>query len=189
MGLEQARFGQTCSTYPIQQNTDKQRMLSEEAAAVRFLSEWGMPMRNLISLSIVLITLAVTMGCQGTSSETTSRTTERPSSFVFTAAGDYGSSKDTTAALDLIARSGASFNLALGDLSYADAPESEWCDYVRSRVGDRVPFQLLPGNHEDDFGEHGHITRFAACCRTGWTLSVIIPRSITSITGAWLDSS
>ena len=22
---------------------------------------------------------------------------------------------------------------------------------------------LLPGNHEDDFGEHGHITQFAKC--------------------------
>jgi 3',5'-cyclic AMP phosphodiesterase CpdA len=62
-----------------------------------------------------------------------------------------------------MARSGASFNLALGDLSYTDAPESEWCDYVHSRVGDKFPFQLVAGNHEDDFGGDGHISEFATC--------------------------
>jgi hypothetical protein len=82
---------------------------------------------------------------------------------VFTAAGDYGSSKATTATLDLIARSDAGFNLALGNLSYTDAPESKWCDYVHSKVGKAFPFQLAAGNHEDDFGEDGHIREFASC--------------------------
>src|SRR3712207_298033 len=116
---------------------------------------------------IAQIIFAAAIGCQGPESETSSKPTaedangtEAAGSFVFTAAGDYGSSKDTTATLDLIARSGASFNLALGDLSYTDAPESDWCRYVRSRVGDRFPFQLLAGNHEDDFGGDGHISEF-----------------------------
>jgi len=84
--------------------------------------------------------------------------------FVFTTAGDYGFSDDTSVTLDLIARSGASFHLALGDLSYSSTlSESSWCDYVRSRVGATFPFQLIAGNHEDDFGGNGHITNFAAC--------------------------
>jgi hypothetical protein len=40
---------------------------------------------------------------------------------------------------------------------------SKWCDYVRSKVGKTFPFQLVAGNHEDDFGEDGHISEFAAC--------------------------
>jgi hypothetical protein len=120
-------------------------------------------MRILSSLMVALIAIAVAAGCRGPGSETTSQTTEPASGFAFTAAGDYGSGKDTTATLDLMARSGASFNLALGDLSYSDAPESEWCDYVRSKVGDRFPFQLIAGNHEDDFGGDGHISKFATC--------------------------
>src|SRR5690349_20627618 len=38
--------------------------------------------------------------------------------FTFTAAGDYGQTAYTTANLRYIARSGASFHLALGDYSY-----------------------------------------------------------------------
>lgn len=126
-------------------------------------------MRLLPLLLAAFVVLAVAMGCGDSGSGTPPRTTgsgETDGSaggFVFTAAGDYGSSKDTTATLDLIARSDADFNLALGDLSYADVPETEWCDYVRSRVGETFPFQLVAGNHEDDFGEDGHITEFAAC--------------------------
>src|SRR5918992_5798607 len=127
-------------------------------------------MRSLTSSLIALVAFAAAMGCQGPASETSSNpttedanVTEAADSFVFTAAGDYGFNKDTTATLDLIARSGASFNLALGDLSYTDAPESDWCAYVHSRVGKTFPFQLVAGNHEDDFGEHGHISEFADC--------------------------
>jgi hypothetical protein len=117
----------------------------------------------LVAVTFLVAFVAVT-GCQGPAEQTDpEETTEVARSVVFTAAGDYGSSADTTATLDLMARSGADFNLALGDLSYADAPESEWCDYVRSRVGDELPFQIVAGNHEDDYGEHGHITKFAAC--------------------------
>ncbi len=79
-------------------------------------------MRRLTSFLIAVITFAAAMGCQGPRSETSSKPTtedtsitEAASRFVFTAAGDYGASKDTTATLDLIARSSASFNLALGD--------------------------------------------------------------------------
>lgn len=84
--------------------------------------------------------------------------------FVFTAAGDYAWTEETAATLELMARSGASFNLALGDFSYNSVlPESSWCDFVQSKVGDSFPFQLLAGNHEDDFGGDGHIENFATC--------------------------
>jgi hypothetical protein len=85
-----------------------------------------------------------------------------PITFVFTAAGDYGSSRDAAATLDGIGRSGASFNLALGDLSYSKMPEANWCDFVKARV--TFPFQLIAGNHEDESGiGDGHIINFAAC--------------------------
>ena len=83
--------------------------------------------------------------------------------FVFTTAGDYGTNAAAAATLKLLPSSGAAFHLALGDLSYENDRELTWCDWVRARVGEAFPFLLLAGNHEDDFGEHGHITRFAEC--------------------------
>ncbi len=79
-------------------------------------------MRHLPYFLITLMVFAVAVGCQDSGSRTPARTTEPADgtgprgSFVFTAAGDYGSSRATTATLDLIARSDAGFNLALGDL-------------------------------------------------------------------------
>jgi hypothetical protein len=53
--------------------------------------------------------------------------------FIFTAAGDYGENRDASAVLNGIASSGASFNLALGDLVEGQfSTESAWCDYVKS---------------------------------------------------------
>lgn len=83
--------------------------------------------------------------------------------FLFTSAGDMGTGPEASATLDVIARSGAAFHLALGDLAYNREPESMWCNYVISKVGARFPFQLLAGNHEEDFGEAGHITNFVQC--------------------------
>ena len=82
---------------------------------------------------------------------------------VFTAAGDYGTTAEAAATLDLVTRSNAGFHLALGDLSYNNEPEARWCHWVANRVGTSFPFMLTPGNHEDDFGEHGSITGFAEC--------------------------
>src|SRR5512147_1581375 len=71
-----------------------------------------------------------------------------PTSFVFTAGGDYSANSSTTASLNLIPTTGASFHLALGDFSYSQlVPESAWCDYVKSHVGSTFPFELLSGNH------------------------------------------
>src|SRR5438270_10128853 len=54
-------------------------------------------------------------------------------SFTFTAVGDYGQTKNTTANLQYIASSGVKFNLALGDLNY-DYPTvsaQQWSSYVK----------------------------------------------------------
>ena len=86
-----------------------------------------------------------------------------PTSFSFAAAGDHSANSRTTASLDLLASSGASFYVALGDMSYGQVtPESAWCDYVRAHVGASFPFEVLAGNHEDN-GPDGLIENFAAC--------------------------
>jgi 3',5'-cyclic AMP phosphodiesterase CpdA len=82
----------------------------------------------------------------------------------FVAAGDFGMTSDASATLEMMSQARPDFILALGDLSYsATRPESDWCDYVRSKVGPTLPFQLMSGNHEDDFGKEGEIRKFAAC--------------------------
>jgi hypothetical protein len=81
----------------------------------------------------------------------------------FAAAGDHGSTDATTASLSALASSGATFYLALGDLSYGSTgAEQSWCDLVTSRVGSSYPFELVSGNHDDD-GSNGFIDSFAAC--------------------------
>ena len=96
-------------------------------------------------------------------------------SFVFNAVGDFGGYTDTTAGLNLIPSSGAAFTLALGDLSYGSfTPESAWCDYIKSKVGNTYPFELISGNHESN-GQDGLIDNFAAC----------LPDRIGNITGTY----
>jgi len=113
--------------------------------------------RSLACASACLVALTACSRQAATSSQAVS------ADFVFTAAGDYGTSPGAAATLDLVRRSSARFHLALGDLAYNNEPEANWCQWVARRVGGTFPFLLLPGNHEDDFGEHGHITRFAEC--------------------------
>lgn len=85
--------------------------------------------------------------------------------FVFSAAGDYGASPATEATLEAIGRSKAAFHLAVGDLSYGQlTPETAWCEFVRSRVGDDFPFQILAGNHDSDGEASGqHVDGFREC--------------------------
>jgi len=84
--------------------------------------------------------------------------------FTFTASGDHGATGATTASLDMIAASGARFHLALGDMSYDDiVPESGWCDYLKSHLGQTFPFEVVVGNHEEDSRVDGFIRNFAAC--------------------------
>ena len=72
------------------------------------------------------------------------------SSFSFTAAGDYGQTSSTTANLNYIAGTGASFNLALGDLNYHPATVSAdvWSSYVKSNLPVNFPFEIVDGAHD-----------------------------------------
>ena len=90
-----------------------------------------------------------------------------PTSFVFAAAGDHGANATTAGSLAALDASPASFYLAVGDLDYDETPtDAAWCDYVHQHMplkGSSFPFEVVTGNHEDDFGPNGSILNFAAC--------------------------
>jgi len=71
-------------------------------------------------------------------------------SFTFTAAGDYGQTAHTTATLKYIGKSGASFDLALGDLNYGypGVSASSWSTYVKSYLSGTFPFEIVAGEHD-----------------------------------------
>ena len=115
---------------------------------------------------LILPVIFLVMVRQLVSKTVTSRA-QVPPSFTFTAAGDYSShATRTTAVLNGInpANSEASFNWALGDLSYGSKkPETAWCDYVKGIVGETFPFELIAGNHEDDGPAGNNIDNFELC--------------------------
>ena len=89
-----------------------------------------------------------------------------PSSFIFTTAGDYGANNHATSVLSTMnpVNSSASFNLVVGDFSYANLiPETAWCDYVKNNVGQDFPFELVSGNHEDNELSGNNIDNFVTC--------------------------
>ena len=83
------------------------------------------------------------------------------SSFVFTAAGDHGFNATTGRSIDVVAASGSSFYLALGDLSYTFGGEWGWCSYFKSKFND---VEIIAGNH--DVGENwgGNIDNYIQYC-------------------------
>jgi PKD repeat protein len=81
-----------------------------------------------------------------------------------TAAGDYGARSSTATVLQKIAELDPDAHLAIGDLAYGDvATEKAWCDYVKARVGEGFPFELVSGNHESLDQTNGLINNFGAC--------------------------
>jgi len=112
-----------------------------------------------------------------TATPTPTPSTPAPASFSFGAVGDLGATSNTSAVLNAVGPSGVNFFLALGDLKYTDVPtETDWCNYVKARVGNTFPFELIAGNHEDD-GPDGLITNFAAC----------LPHRLGSQTGTYAE--
>lgn len=79
-----------------------------------------------------------------------------------TAVGDIGYSAEAAATLTKIGELNPDAHMALGDLAYTGDPETQWCDFVKSKVGADFPFELVAGNHESN-GQHGHINNFSAC--------------------------
>jgi hypothetical protein len=83
--------------------------------------------------------------------------------FSFAAAGDMGYNPDAAASLTALAASGSQFYLHLGDLSYNEMhPETAWCDFVKGKVGDSFPYEIVAGGH--DLGQDNvYIDQFASC--------------------------
>jgi len=93
-----------------------------------------------------------------------------------TAAGDYGARAATGTVLQKVAELAPDAHLALGDLAYGDAvPESAWCAFVKARVGEGFPFQLISGNHESLDQADGAINNYSAC----------LPNQIPGVTGTY----
>jgi hypothetical protein len=90
-----------------------------------------------------------------------------PTSFTFAAAGDHGANGKTALSFAALDASPAAFYLAVGDMDYDETPtDAAWCDYVHQQLptkGPSFPFEVVTGNHEDDFGPNGDIRNFAAC--------------------------
>jgi predicted MPP superfamily phosphohydrolase len=89
--------------------------------------------------------------------------TQPTSPFTFAAAGDFAMTANTDLVLRKISESKTDFTLALGDLGYGgNGTEPAWCDFVRQRVGDAYPFELVAGNHDDGTGD-GNIVEYKKC--------------------------
>ncbi len=85
-------------------------------------------------------------------------------SFSFTMAGDYGYNDIVTATLAKIKEVNPTFHIANGDFSYDEiTPESAWCNYVKSKLGDTFPFEIVTGNHEAGEPPGGNIDNFTPC--------------------------
>ncbi|MCU0693324.1 MAG: metallophosphoesterase [Polyangiaceae bacterium] len=92
------------------------------------------------------------------------------------AAGDFGARAATDTVLTKMAQLAPDAALALGDLAYEDVPsESAWCSYVKARVGEGFPFELISGNHESLDVQDGHINDFSAC----------LPNQVPGIVGTY----
>ena len=100
--------------------------------------------------------------------------------FVFAAGGDIGANPRSDASLRAIPALGASFFLALGDLDYDQiSSDAAWCDYVKTRVGNTFPFELVTGNHEQGSltrpGQDGYVGNHAACLPDYLGANPVIP--------------
>jgi PKD repeat protein len=92
------------------------------------------------------------------------------------AAGDFGASTNARSVLQGMAAVQPDAALALGDLAYRDlVPETAWCTFVKSVVGQTFPFQLLSGNHESLDVADGAINNYSSC----------LPNQIAGISGTY----
>lgn len=83
------------------------------------------------------------------------------------AVGDFGAGANAKAVLTTIAKEAPDYTLALGDLSYGEVNEQEWCGLVHETLGADHPFEIVAGNHDTDGVKiktgKGHIYDFASC--------------------------
>src|SRR2546428_11531744 len=87
------------------------------------------------SLATALLSMLLLTSTLLVLAHTSTKSLWADTSFSFTAAGDYAKTTHTTANLNAIAKSGASFHLALGDFSYATSvTPAAWSTYVKSHL-------------------------------------------------------
>ncbi len=92
------------------------------------------------------------------------------------AAGDFGARTATESVLTEMATRDPDAALALGDLAYRDvSTESAWCTYVKTKVGEAFPFELISGNHESLDVRDGDINNYSAC----------LPNQIPGVVGTY----
>lgn len=132
-----------------------------------------LPPRTAAPLAVACVVIAVLFA----SATVSAARAPLDASFTFTAVGDFGKNANTDGVLNSIGASGSQFTIALGDLSYGViTPESAWCTYVKSKVGESYPFELISGNHEmDGQGAGSHINNFVTC----------LPDRLGNLTGAY----
>ena len=126
-----------------------------------------------LALGAVLLLVAATVGSTTVLSAPDVRA---ETEIHLTAAGDYGARAATDTVLQKVAQLDADAHLALGDLSYRDVvPETAWCAYVKARIGEGFPFELISGNHDSlDVGD-GMINNFSSC----------LPNQIPGVVGTY----
>ena len=114
-------------------------------------------MRRRVTLrAVVLAVFLVLLGTQVSAAP-------QPGRLHLTAAGDFAQTTNTGLVLDQLAATGSDVAVTLGDMSYGTVGgEQGWCDFVKARVGDSFPFEMLSGNHESN-GLNGNINDFSAC--------------------------
>lgn len=114
------------------------------------IAEYSSTQKRLFHITVVtLLTLTILAGTLFLLAHV-SRSAQTSSGFTFTALGDYAETSDTTANLNYIAQSGASFNLALGDLNYSPSKvsASAYASYVQSHLPVNFPFEIIAGNED-----------------------------------------
>ncbi|MBX7444889.1 metallophosphoesterase [Arthrobacter sp. MAHUQ-56] len=111
--------------------------------------------RKAAAMAIALLTATALAGCIPGPKPPPERSVH------FTAVGDMGMQDGAKAVLDKIKELQPEFNFHLGDLSYGQGTEEEFCKMVTDKLGD-LPFQLVAGNHESN-GEGGHIRNYVKC--------------------------
>jgi hypothetical protein len=135
-------------------------------AQIRRQWVWGIIIATLIAIVLVVdavLILNSAVPADDSNKTATSNNTPITKPFSFAAVGDFGMTADTDKVLRKIGESDTNFTLALGDLSYAgNGSEAAWCDFVRQRVGESYPFELLAGNHDDGDGD-GNILEYRKC--------------------------
>lgn len=95
------------------------------------------------------------------SANTSSSAPPDSSSVAFAAAGDFDVGENFSQTLNQIKANNTNFTLALGDFSYGNSTESQWCGKIHTTLSSVYPFELIVGNH--DYINNSSMERFMEC--------------------------